>query len=97
MMHPEDARGLSVVGGDPVRVQSRVGEVTVPVEITDELMPGVVSLPHGFGHHRPGTRIRTAEAHAGVSANDISDETLLDRLTGNAAFSGTPVTVSPAR
>jgi anaerobic selenocysteine-containing dehydrogenase len=96
MMHPEDARGLSISAGVSVRVQSRVGAITVPVEITDEVMPGVVSLPHGFGHHRPGTRMRTAEAHAGVSANDISDEMLLDRLTGNAAFSGTPVTVSPA-
>lgn len=96
MMHPDDARALSVSAGCAVRVRSRVGEITVAVEITDEVMPGVVSLPHGFGHHRPGTRMRIAEAHAGVSANDISDETLLDRLTGNAAFSGTPVTVSLA-
>jgi anaerobic selenocysteine-containing dehydrogenase len=97
MMHPHDASGLSVQTGEPVRVKSRVGEITVPLEITDEVMPGVVSLPHGFGHHRAGTRMRTAEAHAGVSANDISDEALLDRLTGNAAFSGTPVSVAPIR
>ncbi len=57
-------------------------------------MPGVVSMPHGFGHHRPGTRMAVAEAHAGVSANDLTDDMLLDRLSGNAAFSGVTVEVS---
>jgi anaerobic selenocysteine-containing dehydrogenase len=63
------------------------------VEITDAMMPGVVSIPHGWGHSRDGTGWRTAEAHAGVSANDITDERLLDGLTGTAAFNGVPVEV----
>jgi len=56
----------------------------------------VVSIPHGWGHHRPGTRLATARQHAGVSLNDLTDEQMLDELTGNAAFSGVPVSVVAA-
>lgn len=93
LMHPDDAavRGLS--DGSTVRVRSRVGEVCIEVQASDEVMPGVVSLPHGWGHDRKGVRMGIAQAHAGVSNNDLTDEQFLDALTGNAAFSGVPVTV----
>jgi anaerobic selenocysteine-containing dehydrogenase len=73
-----------------------VGEVTAPVEVSDEIMPGVVSLPHGWGHGRQGVRLRVATAHAGVSLNDLTDEKRVDALCGVAALSGVPVEVLPA-
>lgn len=91
--HPSDAVARGLVEGQDVRVRSRVGEVVVPLEVTDEMMPGVVSLPHGWGHDRPGTRLGVASAHAGVSVNDLTDDAFLDRVTGTAAFSGVPVTM----
>jgi anaerobic selenocysteine-containing dehydrogenase len=93
MIHPGDAAARGLAEGDGAVVASRVGEVTLPVEITEAMRPGVVSIPHGWGHNREGTGWRTARAHAGVSANDITDDRLLDGLTGNAAFNGVPVTV----
>ena len=77
-----------------VRVRSRVGEVKVPAEITADMMAGVVSLPHGFGHDRDGIQLSVACTHAGASVNDLTDEVLIDALSGNAAFSGVPVTVA---
>ena len=74
-----------------VKVTSRVGSVTIAAEVTDELMPGVVSIPHGFGHGRKGVKQKIAQAHAGVSVNDLTDETLIDQLSGNAAVNGVPV------
>jgi anaerobic selenocysteine-containing dehydrogenase len=94
MMHPEDAQVLGLAEGDEARVTSRVGEVSVPVSVTDEVMRGVVSLPHGYGHRRQGVRQSTALTHAGVSLNDLTDEQRLDTLSGNAAFSGVPVRVT---
>lgn len=96
LMHPEDARRMGLAEGDTACVRSRVGQVLAPVEITDDIMPGTVSLPHGFGHHREGTQQTTARKHAGVSINDLTDETAIDALCGTAAFSGVPVRVSPA-
>ena len=93
LMHPDDARARGLVEGSEVRVRSRVGAVSLSVEVTSEMMVGVVSLPHGWGHDRPGTRMATAHAHAGVSANDVTDDAFLDRLTGTASFSGVSVTV----
>jgi anaerobic selenocysteine-containing dehydrogenase len=98
LVHPDDAARLGLTDGAPARVRSRVGEIQVPVEISDEMMAGVVSLPHGFGHGRPGVQLRVAaraEA-AGASVNDLTDELLLDELSGTAAFSGVPVEVRPA-
>ena len=96
LMHPEDAEQLDLRPGDPVCVRSRVGEIVAPLATSDEIMPGVVSLPHGFGHDRPGTRIPVAEAHAGASINDLTDCAEVDELSGVAAFSGVPVTVELA-
>ncbi|GAB2568542.1 molybdopterin-dependent oxidoreductase [Spirosoma areae] len=86
-----DARRLGITTGQPVRVRSRVGAVELPAEVTPDLMPGVVCMPHGYGHNRPGIRLDIARQHAGVSINDLTDETLVDELTGNAALSGVPV------
>jgi anaerobic selenocysteine-containing dehydrogenase len=97
LMHPDDARALGLAHGARVTVRSRVGQVEVPLEVSDEIMAGVVSLPHGWGHDRPGTRLGVARAHAAASANDLTDETFLDRLSGTAGFSGVRVTVEPAR
>ena len=96
MMHPNDANNLSLTDGEPVRMSSRVGEVTVPLEVTDAIMPGVVSLPHGYGHHREQTELSVAEKFAGASINDVMDDKVVDSVTGNAAFSGQTVTVSRA-
>jgi anaerobic selenocysteine-containing dehydrogenase len=92
MIHPEDAARLGVKNGDAVSVSSRVGQVSAPAELTNDMMPGVVSLPHGFGHGRDGVRLRVAAKHPGVSINDITDEQAID-VSGNAAFSGVPVEV----
>jgi anaerobic selenocysteine-containing dehydrogenase len=94
MIHPADAADRSLEPGAVAVVRSRAGEVRLPVEITDTLMPGVVSIPHGWGHHREGLGWSTAEAHAGVSANDVTDERRVDRLSGTAAFNGVPVEVT---
>nr|MCH9682560.1 molybdopterin-dependent oxidoreductase [Deltaproteobacteria bacterium] len=94
MMHPDDAAARRLAEGDEACVTSRVGEVRVAVELTADVMPGVVSLPHGFGHARSGTRMDVASAHAGVSINDLTDEQRIDPLCGNAALSGVAVTVT---
>ncbi len=97
LMHPDDARARGLAAGDEVRLRSRTGVVLVPLEVSDEIMPGVVSLPHGFGHTREGTRLSVAQTEApGPSANDVTDHALLDRLSGNAGFNGVPVEVEAA-
>jgi anaerobic selenocysteine-containing dehydrogenase len=94
LIHPDDAARRGVRNGDPVRVRSRVGEVLVAAELTADMMPGVVSLPHGWGHDRDGIRLAVASRHAGVSINDLVDDQRLDELTGTAVLNGTPVEVS---
>ncbi len=96
LMHPQDAAAHGLGDGDMAKLASRVGVIEVPVEISDEIMPGVVSLPHGWGHDRAGTRLRVAEANPGASVNDITDESFLDALSGNAALSGITVEVTRA-
>jgi len=93
MMHPEDMQDLNLEDGGIVSVSSRVGAVTVPVEACEDIMPGVVSLPHGYGHNRPGVMMDIARDNAGVSCNDLTDELALDALSGNAAVNGVPVSV----
>ena len=93
MMHSSDAEKLNLVDGAPVAISSSVGSVKAPLEITDEIMPGVVSLPHGYGHHRPKTKLSIATEHAGVSINDLTDDKIVDNLTGNAAFSAQRVRI----
>jgi anaerobic selenocysteine-containing dehydrogenase len=93
LMHPDDMAARQIVDQSMVRVTTRVGEVTIQVEASNDLMPGVISLPHGFGHHRQGVKLQIAVLHAGVSANDLTDDYLLDVVSGNAVLNGVPVEV----
>jgi anaerobic selenocysteine-containing dehydrogenase len=96
LIHPTDATARGLADGDTVELASTTGRIHVPVEISDEIMPGVVSLPHGWGHDRGGTRQGVASATRGASVNDITSELLFDTLSGNAALSGLSVVVTRA-
>jgi anaerobic selenocysteine-containing dehydrogenase len=95
-VHPDDAARLGLADGAHARVQSRAGEIDAPVEVTDAIMPGVVSIPHGWGHDSPGARMGVAAAHAGVNSNVLTDELEVEPLSGNAVLNGIPVEVSAA-
>lgn len=96
MIHPVDAKARGIADGMAVTIRSRVGDVTAPAEITDAVMPGTVSLPHGWGHGRDGVQLSVARTRPGVSLNDLTDRSRFDALSGNAALNGTPVTVLAA-
>jgi anaerobic selenocysteine-containing dehydrogenase len=93
MMHPDDLAMLGIADGQLVEVRARAGSVRIAVQATDTVMRGVVSLPHGFGHNRPGTRLGLAEQNAGVSYNDLTDATAVDAISGNAALNGVGVEI----
>ncbi len=95
LIHPDDARRLGVRDGAPTRVTSRAGSSVAPAEVSDEMMLGVVSLPHGWGHDKPGTRTPTARAHAGVCNNVLAPGDAVDVPSGNAIVNGIPVEVGP--
>ncbi|MFZ4371784.1 MAG: molybdopterin-dependent oxidoreductase [Mycobacterium sp.] len=95
LMHPDDATKRGVVAGDTVRVVSVAGQIEVPVELTEAIMPGVVSMPHGWGHGKSGTRMTVANGSPGVNTNILSPPTFLDEPSGNGALNGIPVTVAP--
>ncbi|HEX5924619.1 MAG TPA: molybdopterin oxidoreductase family protein [Baekduia sp.] len=95
-IHPEDADLLGLADGGRATIRSRVGELNVPVEVTDDIRPGVVSLPHGWGHDAQGAEMGVAGAHAGVNSNVLTDEDVVEPLTGTAVLNGIPVTVEPA-
>ncbi|MFE1752325.1 molybdopterin oxidoreductase family protein [Streptomyces anandii] len=94
-IHPDDAGRLGIADGAPVRVKGAGGEVTAPAEVTADVRPGVVSLPHGWGHDRPGTRLAHAATDPGVNVNQLLDGSLLDPLSGNAVLNGVPVELAP--
>lgn len=96
MINPQDARSRNLGEGSLAEVTSRVGKVRIAVEVTDDMMPGVVSIPHGWGHDLPGVRLTVAGAHAGVSINDLTDEMEMDPISGTSSLNGTPVDVRPA-
>ncbi|MBU0938896.1 MAG: molybdopterin oxidoreductase family protein, partial [Gammaproteobacteria bacterium] len=96
LMHPDDLASRQLSDGQQVRVSSRIGMIEVQVLSSLEMMPGVVSLPHGWGHDRPGVHMNIASAQPGASANDLTDERQLDELSGNAALNGVPVQVAAA-
>lgn len=96
LIHPDDAARRGIGEGATVRVRSRVGEVRVSAEVTTDVLPGVVSLPHGWGHDRDGIRLAVASRHAGASINDLVDDQCIDALTGTAVLNGTPVEVETA-
>lgn len=93
LMNERDAADLNFENNQTVKVSSRVGAIEIPLETTDKIMPGVVSIPHGYGHWREGVRLDTAKNHAGASINDLTDEMMIDELTGNAAFSNVKVSI----
>ncbi|CAH0997268.1 Assimilatory nitrate reductase catalytic subunit [Emticicia aquatica] len=93
MIHSDDAQKLNLENNAVVKVTSRVGSVELPIEITNQMMQGVVSMPHGYGHARKGVQLDIASKHAGVSINDLTDELVLDELTGNVAFNNVAVKI----
>jgi len=93
LLHPHDAAERGLSDGQSVRVVSATGAIEVPLQVSDDLRPGVVSVPHGFGHGHAGVSWRFAASHAGASVNDITDPSVVDRLTGNAAYNDVPVRV----
>ncbi|MFF5976316.1 molybdopterin-dependent oxidoreductase [Streptomyces sp. NPDC012769] len=95
-VHPEDAARLGLEAGAAARIKGEGGELEAEVEITDTVRPGVVSLPHGWGHDRPGTRLGVASGRPGVNVNQLLDGSLLDPLSGTAVLNGFPVHVTPA-
>ena len=96
LMHPDDVAKEGWQSGMVVTIESRVGTIDAELAASDEMMPGVVSLPHGYGHGLAGTRSEVASRHAGVSCNDITDEQFVDQLSGNAAVNGVSVRLSAA-
>ena len=94
LMNNEDAENLNLKNNQTVKVSSRVGEIEIPLETTEKIMSGVVSIPHGYGHGKDGVKLDVAAENAGVSINDLTDEMQIDELTGNAAFSNVRVDVS---
>ncbi|MGH8418758.1 MAG: molybdopterin oxidoreductase family protein [Pseudomonas sp.] len=96
LMHPNDLASRGLSDGQRVRVSSRVGMIEVEVMGSSDMMPGVVSLPHGWGHARPGVQMDIARGQPGVSANDLTDERQMDAVSGNAVLNGVPVTVAAA-
>jgi anaerobic selenocysteine-containing dehydrogenase len=92
-MHPDDAARLGIADGEMASVASRAGSVEIPVEITGAIMPGVVSIPHGWGHTLPETKMHIATQHGGVNTNVLTDEEEVDPLSGNAVLNGIPVAV----
>ena len=96
LMNPQDLASRGLADGQRVQVRSRVGSIEVEVAASDEIMAGVVSLPHGWGHARPGVQMDIARAQPGASANDLTDERQLDALSGNAVLNGVPVEVVAA-
>ena len=96
LVHPEDAAAFGVEDGKPTRVRSRVGSLVAPAELSDEMKPGVVCLPHGWGHGRSGARQRVAAQHAGVCNNVLAPGDFVDEISGNAAVNGIPVEIAPA-
>jgi len=95
-VHPDDAAARGLVDGGLAEVRSAAGAVVAPVEVTDEVTAGVVSLPHGWGHDLPGARLSVAAEHAGVNSNVLADTDLFDPVSGTAVLNGIPVEVAPA-
>ena len=92
-IHPHDAQKRQLENKQMIKVSSRVGSINIPVEISDKIMPGVISIPHGWGHNKKGMRLQVAEQNPGVSVNDLTDEMVVDELSGNAVLNGVPVYV----
>jgi anaerobic selenocysteine-containing dehydrogenase len=94
-INPHDAKRFGLADGEPARVSSEAGSIEVPVEVTDAVMPGVVSIPHGWGHDREGVELSVAREHAGSNSNVLARSDLIDPLSGNAVLNGIPVELEP--
>lgn len=93
LIHPDDAARCGVTDDDVVTVKSEAGEIKVPVEVTESIKPGVVSMPHGWGHGKPGTRMSVANGSPGANTNVLSPPTFVDEPSGNGVLNGIPVTI----
>ena len=93
LIHPDDAASRNLENGDMALVSSRVGSIRIPVDISEDMMPGVISIPHGWGHQMEGVKLSVARQHAGVNTNILTDDQFLDSVSGNAALNGVPVSV----
>lgn len=93
-IHPEDANRHGIENGNMVTISSRVGQINIEAEVTEKVMPGVIAVPHGWGHDKEGVGWQHAKQQGGVSVNDLTDEMVLDELSGNAVLNGVPVTIS---
>lgn len=93
VMNPRDANQLGIRSGISVEITSRVGQIAARGEVSDEMMPGVVSLPYGWGHDRPGAQMSVASQHAGISMNDLTDERSYDHVSGTTVLDGIPVRI----
>jgi anaerobic selenocysteine-containing dehydrogenase len=96
LVHPDDAARFGIDDGAATRITSSAGSVVVAAQVSEAIKPGVVSLPHGWGHGKPGTRLATANDNAGVNTNELSPGTFVDVPSGNAAVNGIPVAIAPA-
>jgi anaerobic selenocysteine-containing dehydrogenase len=95
LLHPQDAARHGVRAGDRVRLQGAAGRaIELPVTLSDEMMPGVVSVPHGWGHDQTGTRLGVAAQRPGANLNELLDDRLRDPLSGTSVLNGIPVTLS---
>lgn len=93
LVHPEDAETYNIKDGDHIKIRSRINVVEIPAEVSDEIMKGTISIPHGWGHNREGIRLQTASAKAGVSFNDLADDQLVDELSGVSVINAIPVSI----
>jgi len=96
LVNPRDAEACDISDGDLITVRSRAGAINIHAAISDEMMPGVISIPHGWGHDMDDIELGVASAHAGVNTNILTDDQFLDTISGNAALNGVPVTLSKA-
>jgi anaerobic selenocysteine-containing dehydrogenase len=97
LMNPEDMEKRQLVDGSQVSVQSKIASLPITVKASEDMMPGVVSLPHGFGHNlRQGVQMSVANTLQGINCNDLTDDSYFDAISGNAALNGVPVSVTPA-
>ena len=94
-VHPDDAERFGLTDGDRARVSSQSGAIEIQVEVTDGVMPGVVSIPHGWGHDLDGVELAVAREHAGSNSNVLARSDMLDPLSGNAVLNGIPVELAP--
>jgi anaerobic selenocysteine-containing dehydrogenase len=95
LVNPGDAQRLGLHNGGKARISSSKGSVEAEVEISDDMMPGVVSLPHGWGHDLPGARLTVAAGHPGANLNALLDENQRDPLSGDQVLSGVPIQMMP--